>query len=408
MDSLYLLFICLVVFSALYSGSETAFLSSSKVKAHIWKRQKKRFSSILFAYRKEPERYLITILVGNNFVNIAYTSIGTILLVQFFPEKYVVIILTSILLIFGEILPKTFFSVFADKFILFLTPLVRALEVLFFIPIKITEFISARVLSSSKKSSTLFTRRDVHSLFAKTDFSSDLNTEQRTYFQNVFKLQTTPVKDLMVPRIDMIAIDISTPIADVYKMFEEGGFSKLPVYDESIDNIVGLVFIYSLIKESPKTLEDVVEKALYVPENKKCSDLLYEFKKESKSIAIVIDEYGGTSGLITIQNLLKMIIGVFEVDEYQPPSVFRDVVRVNETTYRLSGRAKKEELTSLGLDFPDGDFETIAGLILSVLGDFPTINQTIRFPSFRLTIISLTRKRIQWVKLELLSEDEKN
>lgn len=401
-EILFISFNILLILSAIYSGSESAFLSSSKLKSHIWKSQKKRNSKRLYIYRENPERYLVSILVGNNFVNIAYTSIGTLIFINSFSEEVTILILVSILLLFGEILPKTLSIVFADKVILYLIPLVRFLELLFYPVIQFVQYLSHKALkNNSIENEKMFSRHDISSLISETNFSIHFNDGQEKYFQNIFKLKDVHVKDIMVPRTDLIALNENSTMDEVYLLFAKGGFSKLPVFKDSIDQITGFVFIYSILQKSPKKLSEVIEKPLYVPENKTCNDLLYTLKRESKSIAIVIDEYGGTAGLVTFQSLLNTIIGTFEVDELNSPQKNSQIIKINSSTYRISGRTKKEDLYQLGLSFSDGDFETIAGMVLHSLGDFPSINQTLIISGYKLTILSLRKNRIQWIKLEL-------
>src|SRR5690606_19717289 len=224
----------------------------------------------------------------------------------------------------------------------------------------------------------------------------DLDEEESEILTNMFELRNLRVKDSMVPRTDVEGIEEGATITEPHARFIETGYSRLPVYRENIDHVVGVAVAHDLFQR-PERLADIVRDVLFVPEAKPAKDLLYEFLASGTSMAIVIDEYGGTAGLISVEDLLEELFGDIHDEYYEAET---NVRQLNETTFLVSGRAEVHTLnTDFGLDLPDGDYDTIAGLLLDRLATFPKEREEFEVAGYRVTILKASANRIETVRL---------
>jgi len=385
----WLLIISTILLSGFYSGSEIAFVSANRLKLEILMRKNSLNASYLTLFVNTPERFLITILVGNNIINVLYATLMTLYLAgpvtrvyTFFfsvqPSSIVLLVIQTIIasvfiLFFGEIIPKAIFRSRADWFM-------RSIS----IPIRITEFILAPLIYlanisslailklfrvNNQRTQEIFRRQDIELIIEEmqTLQTSDLDSDETELLSNVLELSSKRVRDSMITRTEIIAIEKDTPVEDALKYFVSSGYSKLPMYDESIDNIIGVIFATDLFHR-PSELKEIQRTIQFVPSSKRSKDLLTEFRKNNTSMAVVLDEYGGTAGLITIEDLIEEVVGDIE-DEYDTTDHL--MKKLNENTFILSGMVEIEDLLEkfpeLGIEESD-DYETIAGYIIHHIG----------------------------------------
>jgi putative hemolysin len=396
-------FAALLLFSAFFSGAESAFVNAQNAKAFVWHRQKRRFSKLYIRYIHNADKYLVTVLVGNNFVNIALSTIGAILFIPLYGEGTSVLIVTAFVLIFSEITPKVLFTVFADKAILPLIPLIRLFEFILKPISFIAEWLSAKLIQLEKSEmSDIFSHHELDHIFAESKQSGVVEIDEHKYIKNIFLLSSTRVKEIMIPRADIVALDKSVSIDELYKKFEETGFSRIPVYTETIDHIVGIIFAHDLLTK-PESIEDVIQPTLFVPETKSCKELLLEMQEQNRSLAITIDEFGGVAGMVRIEQLVGVIVG--HIDEHAQHKHERRIIKISNGKYKVSGRVEKEILAEeLMLELPDGDYETVAGLVLAHLERFPELDETIAFDGFTFRIIGLDQKQIEWILVQVTDD----
>jgi len=261
-----------------------------------------------------------------------------------------------------------------------------------------------RLFRADSSSMRLFIRRDFEAIIeeGKMTGTLELDDEESAMLANVFALGSLKVKETMVPRTDIVAIANDTPIDVLREQFIESGHSKLPVYEENIDRIVGVAFAYDLFRE-PKTLEDMLRTVQYIPETKGARDLLQEFLATNTSIAIVIDEYGGTAGMVTREDLLEELLGDIQ-DEYDTDE---EILRqVDSHTYLLSGRVEIDDLQErFDITIPNGDYETVGGYIVEELGRIPKVKETFELDTFRFTVLRATPTRVALVRMVNIGED---
>lgn len=416
-----------VLLSGFFSGSEIAFVSANRLKLEIESRKGTFLSRSVAYFVRNPETFLTTTLVGNNIINVIYATLMAIFLIAPIQSSYEVlfgtipshamvlfiqtVIASVIIMIFGEILPKAFFRSQAD----FLVKVVS-------VPMRVTNWLlrplillsksSSNVLVSwmgvgSERSEKIFRRQDMEMIFKELTDSGggeDFDREDSEILQNVLDLSSKRVKESMIPRTEMIAVEKSTSIEDVQRTFISSGHSKLPVYQDTIDDIIGVVFAQELF-HSPETLPEIIRPVKLIPVSKKSKDLLTEFRQSNTSVAIVIDEYGGTAGMVTIEDLIEEVVGDIQ-DEYDTDEEI--MKRISPGIYVVSGSVELEDLEArfpeIGL--PDGadDFETVAGYIINHLGRIPKVNEELLIGHHKFIISKATPNKLETVKLILRNE----
>lgn len=404
MDSTLLIsFLCLIVLSAMYSGSETAFLTSHKAKILIWRRQNKSFSKILYNYIAKPEKFLIATLVGNNAVNVLYTTIGTLIFIPFMDEGSVTILLAVIILIFSEVSPKIYFSLMSDHYILYFSFFIRMTDLLLKPITALTGYISSLSLKSVSinfnEVQSIFSKEDIDQIFTESLDENHDKYDLLPLLKKTLLLKSTKVKEVMVPSVDMIFLRKEMSLEEVRKIFYEGNYSRLPVIDETIDKIIGTIHVKELLKDA-KDISEVTHEALFIPDSKSCYEALKDLRLNKKSYAIVIDEFGATSGVVYVENIVSTIVGDIEPENVDVKT-YKTIIELNKSIYKISGRALKEHLEGLGIEQMTGSFETMAGFILNKIQRIPKKGEVFDFDSFSIKILSATKQRIQWVLLEI-------
>lgn len=417
-----------ILLSGFFSGSEIAFVSANRLKLEIESRKGTFPARSVSFFMRNPETFLTTTLVGNNIINVIYATLMALFLVApiqsgfeavagTLPSQATVLLIQTVIaslliLVFGEILPKALFRHQADF-------MVRTISV----PMRITNWVfkplivvtnaAASVLVNlfgvgSERSSKIFRRQDMEMIFkelADSGGGEDFDSEDSEILQNVLDLSNKRVRVSMIPRTEMVAVEKSASIEEVTRTFIASGHSKLPVYHETIDDVIGVVFAQELFHR-PESLADIIRPVKLVPPSKKSKDLLAEFRQSNASVAIVIDEYGGTAGMVTIEDLIEEVVGDIQ-DEYDTDQQI--MKKISPGVYVFSANV---ELDDLEAKFPEirlresGDeYETLAGYIINSLGRIPKVNEEILIGTHTFIISKATPNRLDTVKL-ILRETE--
>jgi len=399
------LIIALVALSFFFSGAEIAFVTANRLKIEIKLRQNKSGATLASRFVNKPEEFLTTTLVGNNLTHVLYSTVMTFYLVEAFGIQNIFIksfISSIVILVFGEIIPKHFFKDFADHIIYFISYPLRFFYFLLYPFVYITSIAATVALKvfgvHSANVKTFFHRHDVQLLLKEGEDTGNLAPEESEIIENVFEMKDLKVRECMIPRTDIVSIDVQSNIQECMEQFVESGYSKMPVYEESNDNVVGIVYAHDLFK-LPTVISEIMRPVMFVPESKKASELMKEFRSSKSSVAIVVDEFGGTSGLVTLEDLIEELIGdiqdEFDTDEY----ISR---QLDEKTFLLAGRTLVEDLNeNYHLGIEEGDFETIGGFIIDRTGRIPDSGEIIEIDSFTITVIKATKNKIDLVKLQL-------
>lgn len=410
-DILLLLGLLLTIaLSAFFSGIETGLISLNRITLRQKEEDGNKHALILSRLLRRPERLLATVLVGNNVVNVTITMLFLIWTARLWgfrrAEFLAPLILTPVILIFGEILPKATFRHNADKILPPFAPLLRAVVLVLSPSVEIIMRLAKKVaaaLGYAENHSPFVSRDDVRLMFAEGEEKGIIEEEERELIHGVIDFGTTMVREVMVPRIDMIAVRDDTPLEEICEVLEKHGHSRLPVYHEKVDEIVGLVYMFDIMRAENRAKENsigqFVRPIAFTPESKRIHDLLHEFREKQMFMAVVVDEYGGTAGLVTLEDLIEEIFGEIH-DEYDVQHL--PVIDAGESLFVLDARMRKDEAEELlGTKFPRGEYETVAGFVLKKLGRIPRKGESFQHDNFQVTILEATERTVTRVKFKL-------
>ncbi len=402
MDIELIYLLILLVMSGFFSGTELAYVVANKLKIEV-RARKKNFAALHAQFFVEhPQTFFSTILIGNNIVNIALASLSAVFLVSLFGwgEITILIVSTVIILIFGEILPKYFSRELADRVILVSAIPLRFFSYLMYPFVLLASTFSEKLTkAASQKSdniSHLFDRDDVKGLVKESETVGMVDKKDSTLISKVFELGEQRVYEAMTPRIDIVGVEISKSISELVSTFIESGFSKIPVFEENLDNIKGIALAKDLFRR-PKNIKEILREVSFIPETKKSFEVMNEFLDKKISIAIAVDEHGGTAGIVTMEDILEELFGEikdeFDVDE----NICR---KIANDTFIISGKIEIDHLNEkYNLNIEQGDYETLAGYILTKLGRIPEQGETLKIDNFTILIARSSKQKVDIIKL---------
>jgi len=404
----------LLFFSAIFSGSETALTSITVAKIRQLKEYNEEGANILKRIKLKINTILATILIGNNLVNIAATAILTELTVELFHGTGATFIATGIMtlliLIFGEITPKTFASQNQEKVAI---KVARPLEILslIFKPILIiltsVTNVLIRMLGGEVGGNIPFvTEEEIRSLVDVGEEEGILRHQEKEMIEGIFEIDDIDVTEVMVPRIDIVAISDNSSVNEALDKIIAFGHSRIPVYKDTIDNITGILYAKDMLpfvfikgdQFKEKSITDLMRLAYYVPETKKVSQLLKEIQLKKIHMAIVLDEYGGTEGLVTIEDILEEIVGDI-LDEYD--NEIDLIEKIDENTFLIKAEVSLEEINELfEINLPEEDFDSLGGYVFSILGRVPIQGDTVKYANLNMTIIKVHNRRVKVIEIK--------
>ena len=411
----------LLLFSALISGAEVAFFSLTPTDLEIESTSKasRKIKTVSLLLEK-PKKLLATILVANNFLNIAivllFDSLGQVWFaglnqvyfgvnIRFVVEVGVV---TFLILLFGEILPKIYASRNSLSFATFMALPLKVLDVLFTPLSSPMQAITVSIQERFGKQKSTISVGQLSQALELTD-QKETTTEEQKILQGIVTFGTTDTKQVMKNRMDIFALNQDLPYHEILPLIIENGYSRIPVYKDNVDTISGILYVKDLIPHiDAKTLDwnSLIRAPYFVPENKKLDDLLNEFKKMKMHLAIVVDEYGGTSGLISLEDIIEEIVGEIS-DEFDDEDLIFS--KLDENNYVFEGKTHlKDFYKVIGLEdftvFEDqkGEAETLAGFLLEISKGFPKKNEVLTYHNYAFTIEAFENKRIKQIKLSIL------
>lgn len=394
--------IALLIFSAFSSAAELAFVVSNKIKIEIRARKNNLAAKKALYFLKHPQYFFSTILIMNNIINIAFASISTLFLYSAFAlsEGEILLVSTVAILLFGELIPKYFAREFADTVIMLSVIPIRFISIILYPLVKITSSISAILTRSENQNeehiSYLFGKEDMQSLLDESSEAGNVDEDDSDVINKVFELGEQKVYEAMTPRTDIVGVEINSSIDEVINTFIESGYSKIPVFEESLDNIKGIVLTYDMFK-SPESLKAVMREVVFVPETKKTLETLNELLEKRLSIAIVVDEFGGTAGLVTVEDIIEEMLGEIR-DEYDEEEEV--LKKIDDNSYVISGRVEIDRINEeFELNIPEGDYETIGGFIITHIGRIPTRGEFIEIPPYKIQVLYADKTKIDLVKV---------
>lgn len=406
-NHLLTLFILLLL-SAFFASSEIAFIVGNKIKIEIRARSKNISALNARYFINHPDLFFSTIIISNNLVSIAFASLSTIFLNELFSlGNFSILIITSaLLLIFGELIPKYFGKELADRLIMFSAIPLRLVTFILYPAVKVISNIS-KILSRSNRREEeeiqhLFDKDDLQNLIEESSDAGKMDEEQSEIISKVIDIREQRVYEAITPRTDIVGVEITDNIQEATKIFIESGYSKLPVYEENLDNIKGVIFAKDIFKQ-PQDIKSILREVVFVPETKNSLEMLNEFLQKQFSIAVVVDEFGGTAGILTVEDLIEELFGEIR-DEYDDVDE-KLAKKIDANSYLMSGKVEIDYLNEeLDLKISEGEYETIAGFITFRIGRIPAKGESFKIDRFNVQILKSDKTKIDLIKLTILAD----
>jgi CBS domain containing-hemolysin-like protein len=403
----------LMLLSAFFSSSEIAMFSLERHRIESLAEGESASAVTLKKLRENPHRLLVTILVGNNVVNIAMTSIATALFAMYFADGAAVFITTVVIsvlvLLFGESAPKSYAVEHTEEWALRIARPLQASQYLMYPAVVFFDYLTRLVNrftgGRSDIETSYVTKDEIEGLLLTGEEEGVIEEDEREMIQSVFRFTNTIAKEVMVPRLDMVSVSAEASLQEVLDTCVENDVTRVPVYKDNLDNIIGILDIRDIVPAlgTDATPEDIVESTLHVPETKEIDDLLQELQEERIHLAIVIDEFGSTKGLVTVEDIVEEIVGeIFETEEEEP------IERIDADTIIVKGEVNVDEVNEeMGIELPEeGEFETVAGFIYNRMGRLVEEGETIVHDDVTLTVEETENTRILRVRVEREGQEE--
>lgn len=413
----FLILLILLVLSALFSSAETALTTVNRIKMRSLAEEGTRHADLVLQLTEHSGKMLSAILIGNNIVNLTAASLATSLAYQFGGHMVAIAsgILTLLILIFGEITPKTMATLHAERMSLFYAPTVSVYMKLMTPVIFVINGLSRGILFlfrvHADPGNRSMTENELRTIVEVSHEDGVIESDEREMIYNVFDLGDARAKDVMVPRVHVTFADIDSTYQELIEIFREDKFTRLPVFEGTTDNVVGTINMKDLLLYDNSRefhIRDILREAYFTYEYKSISELLVEMRQASLNIAIVLDEYGETAGLITLEDILEEIVGEIH-DEYDDNE--EEFIRqISPSEYVVEASINLEELNDrLGLDLSSESYDSLGGFIIELLDRFPEENDAITTEDgIRMVVESLDKNRIEHVRLFLPDKSDKN
>ena len=403
---LVLFFVCLLL-SGFFSSSEVAFVSLQKLRLRHLADTEGGAAKQVAEMTEKPERLLTTILLGNNLVNTAAAALATTVAISTIAEGYAVLVATAVvtvlLLIFGEVFPKTVATRYGERMALVYA---RPMKLLTWVLLPVaTIFVwiadrLARLVGAPAGPQTLVSEDEIRTAVSVGVEEGTLEEAEAEMVERVFRFGDRNVVEVMTPRPDIRWVEKGTKLSDFLTLYAQHSHSRFPVHEDTIDNVVGILWIKDLVMalargtiEQDSPIDKLVRPAYFVPESKPIAELLTELKESGGQLAMVVDEFGGTAGLVTLEQLLEEIVGEFGDELVR---VRKSYETIDENSFQIDGGMRLDDANEkLGLELPDGEYETVAGFVLSVLGHIPKDGEQIKFNNLKMVITEMKGVKIE-------------
>jgi putative hemolysin len=409
----------LLFLSGLASASEVAFFSLSTSTVESFSKSKSRAKKLVAKLLEQPQKLLLTILIANNFINVGIALVGTIIALRVSPMLEVeseyaisvsVILITVLVIVFGEILPKVISSKNPELVSTLLSGFVNIASIIFYPLTELFLILTNAFKKRIPKPGSNILVEEIEPLIELGGKYGVIHDEEKKIIKNLLQFPEKTVKDVMTSRVDMVAIELGTELNQIIKVIRETGFSRLPVYQEQIDNIIGILYAKDIIQfvrdrkaRKKFDIRKILREPIFVPETMRLKTLLQEFKQRKMHIAIVVDEFGGTAGLVTLQDIITEIFGEIERD-LQEDKLFEKVSE-NEFVFDASlSIDEANEILGTNLKTTQSDYDTIGGFVLEITGKIPKEKDVIIYENLKFTIEKVDNRRIKKIRVEKLKE----
>lgn len=406
---LLLAFLLCLALSAFFSSAEAAFISLSKLRIRYLVESGVKGARQLAKAADRPERFLATVLLGNNLVNVAAATLGTIMAVAVFGLPWGPIIatvgVTALILVFGEVIPKTLAVHRAQRLSLLYINLVRIIEWCFYPFVLALDRIGLgfiKMVAETEEDRKLVSEGEIRSVISAGEDEGVVEEDEAEMLHKVFEFTDRPVSKIMIPRTEIAWVEQGTKLSDFLAIYAQTPYSRFPVYKDNTDNVVGILFAKDVLMKLTDNcaseeivIDDLIRPAHFVPESKHLGELLTEIRDGGYHVVIVVDEFGGIAGMVTLGQLTEEIVGDIRHELIKED---RDFVVTGDNVFQLDGGFRVEEANDeLGLELPLGDYETVAGFILSCLGRIPRQGEQLKYRNLKFVITEMRGVKIEKV-----------
>jgi CBS domain containing-hemolysin-like protein len=401
--------------SGYFSSAETALVTVNKIRMRSLAEEGNKRAVTVMKITEDSGKMLSAILIGNNIVNISASSLATTLTANVFGNQYIAYAtgaLTFIVLIFGEVTPKTFATINADKLALFYAPAISVFMWILTPAIWVINKVSMLVLkllgTDKTQKETAITENELRTIVEVSHEEGVIESEEKKMINNVFDFGDSQARDVMIPRIDMKCADIDSTYHEIIDIFRSEKYTRLPIYEGTTDNVVGIINVKDLLlfdSHEEFNIRDILREPYYAYEFKKTSELMEELKKTSNNIAIVLDEYGSTVGMITLEDLLEEIVGEIR-DEYDEDE--KDPIqKISANEYLIEGMTKLDDFNDLTkLNLQSDEYDSMGGFVIEVLDKLPQQGDVVELPGAVITVERVDKNRIESLRV-ILTDNEK-
>ena len=397
--------IAAIFFEGFFAGSEIGIISYDKIKIKHKESKGNKLAKFLLLMTKKPESTFSTSLIGNNIAYTSATILATAIIYEYaksYTPFIVAIILTPIMVVFGEIIPKMLYRRHANSLMLKSIPLITFFSVIFF-PVNIIFIILSKLLNllfKSKSKNVFLTKDELIKVLTISGNIEEFKEYDKKIIKRIFEFGKKTSKDIMIPLISVIALNENDDVNIARQIFSETNYSRIPVYKDRIDNISGIVFAFDIYnaENANKLVGEISRPVLFIPETLKISNIMLKMQKSRQQMVVVVDEYGGASGIITFEDILEEIVGEIRDETDEEEAMYK---KIGKNTYLINAKLTLDELSELFnvgiINNPEADYETISGLIMDRLGRIPVPGEKFTIDNINFTVSKSTNKSIKEV-----------
>jgi len=416
--SLLIIVFCLILV-ALLSSAEVAFIAVNRIRLRHLIEKGNSSAKTAQKIREQHDRLFSAVILSGNLFTILATAIGTALALKFFGEDTGIIIATIVMtiltVVFGELAPKTFAVTYAEGIALSLAKpvdiYIRLISPFVWVFNKLSNLIIRLFGGEIKPPPQFLTEEEMKAMISIGAEEGTLEKEEKKMLHKVFEFGDTKVSEAMVPRTEIVAIPDDAAVGDVLELVSTKGYSRYPVIKETVDNIVGMLYVKDILMKMEKEevarttpIKNLIRDAYYIPESKMVTELLDEMQKNKFQIAIIVDEHGGTAGLITLEDIMEEIVGGLQ-DEFEAIEAEKEVEIVDESTFVVAGYTGIDEINELvGTDLKSEEFHTIGGFLFGLFGHLPKVGEQLRYHGLRFLILEMDGRKIEKVKISKIDK----
>ncbi len=411
--SFFIIIIC-IIFIAILSSSEVAFISLNRIKLRYLVEKGNKKAAIAQKIRDEHDRLFSAVILSGNLFTVLATSVGTAVSITLLGDDIGIIVATIVMtiltVVFGELAPKTFAVTHSEGISLAMArPIelyIKAISPLVWIFNKLSNGLIRLLGGEIKPAPHLLTEEEMKSMIKLGEEEGAIEKEEKEMLHNIFAFGDKRVTEAMVPRTEIVAVDEDAVIKDVLNLVSEKGYSRYPVIRETVDNITGVLYVKDILRKmavenvpANTVIKDFVRDAYYIPESKMVTALLDDMQKNKFQIAVVVDEHGGTAGLITLEDIMEEIVGGLQ-DEFEAIEAEKEVEVLDERTFVVSGTTGMDEINELiGVELESEEFHTIGGFLFGLFGHLPKTGEQMRYHGLRFLILEMDGKKIEKIKI---------